>query len=215
MQSSIHDKTLVDSKRFDFILAYWVSHIVSPPVVAIVLTCGLTFKFSDNPLKALLWLLLAVPFMAVPPITYIKWLVYIGYLEDFYMPNRAKRLLPATVTVIWLFMGWGLLHYWQAPVIVDLLAYTIVVLVTILTLITLLWKVSFHSATIGAAVTGTLLFIGSSTWPVILFVPLVGWSRVRLKRHTPSQVIVGCLVGILTAVIMFEYSLIHNLFTLP
>ena len=66
----------------------------------------------------------------------------------------------------------------------------------------LFWKISFHGATITAAATATVLVAGSSAWPVLLLVPLVGWARVRLERHTPRQVIFGTLVGALIALIL-------------
>ena len=50
-------------------------------------------------------------------------------------------------------------------------------------------------------------------WPwmaLLLLVPLVGWARVRLKRHTLRQVIYGSLVGVLIALI-FVHSFLLDL----
>ena len=79
------------------------------------------------------------------------------------------------------------------------------ILMGILSLVTLFWKISFHGAAISAAATTTMMMAGSYAWPVVLLVPLVGWARIRLKRHTLRQVIYGSLVGALIALIF-----VHN-----
>jgi membrane-associated phospholipid phosphatase len=45
---------------------------------------------------------------------------------------------------------------------------------------------------------------GTTAFPitVTLLVPLVGWSRVRLRRHTLRQVTAGCLVGATLALLV-------------
>jgi len=81
------------------------------------------------------------------------------------------------------------------------------VLTGVLGIVTLFWKISFHGAAISAAATATVMMAGSWTWPVMLLVPLVGWSRIRLLRHTPRQVLYGSLVGGLIALMM-----VHSIF---
>jgi len=100
----------------------------------------------------------------------------------------------------------GLIRYWAAPQIVEAFVLVTIVLVGILSLVTLFWKISFHGATISAAATATVMVTGSYAWPVVLLIPLVGWSRIRLQRHTPRQVIYGSLVGALIAL-----SVVHGL----
>ena len=49
------------------------------------------------------------------------------------------------------------------------------------------------------AATVTVFFDAPYAWFVALLVPLVGWSRVRLRRHTTLQVVGGCVAGCLVA----------------
>jgi membrane-associated phospholipid phosphatase len=152
-----------------------------------------------------------VPFLVIPPLVYLLWLVRQGAIEDIYMPNRATRVRPLTVMMGWFFVCLGLIHYWEAPPLVEVLILLISMLVGVLSLVTLFWKISFHGATITAAATTTVMVSSSYyVWPVMLLVPLVGWSRIRLKRHTPRQVIYGSLVGALIALI-FVYGLLLRL----
>lgn len=56
-------------------------------------------------------------------------------------------------------------------------------------------KVSLHMA-FGALATTVLLFLGSVVgWVLLAFVPVLGWSRLRLGRHALAEVIAGTLAG--------------------
>lgn len=195
-------KSLTVIKNHDEAVARWISHVVSPHIVGVVLTSVIALHYGDRPLEILYWLALLVPLIVVPPLFYLLWLVHKGTLQDIYMPQREARLWPLTILMLWLFLCLGLVHYWQVPKIVEMFILSAAVLVGILSLITFFWKISFHGATITAAATTTVMVAGSAAWPVILLVPLVGWARIRLKRHTPRQVIYGSLVGALIALIL-------------
>lgn len=199
-------------KDNDEAIARWVSHVISPHIVGVVLVSVITINYSDNPIEVLLWLALLMPLIALPPLGYLIWLVHTGSLEDIYMPTRETRLRPLTVLVVWFFVCLMLIRYWEATPIVEVFVLATMVLVGVLSLVTLFWKISFHGATITAAATATMMVAGSYyAWPVILLIPLVGWSRIRLKRHTPRQVIYGSLVGALIALILVHGLIIRLL----
>lgn len=189
-------------KNKDEIIARWISHVVSPHIVGVVLTSAMALEYSPDPLKALLWLFGLMPLLVLPPLGYMMWLVRRGKLADIYMPERETRLRPLTLMMVWLLICWGLIRYWGAPSMVELFVLMATVMIGVLSLVTLFWKISFHGAAITAAATAIVLVAGSSAWPVMLLVPLVGWARVRLERHTPRQVIFGSLVGALIALIL-------------
>ncbi len=199
-------------KYHDEAIARWISHVISPHIVGVVLTSVITFSYSDNPLEVLVWLALLMPLLVLPPLGYLLWLVHQGALEDIYMPSRQTRLRPLTVLMVWFFICLGLIRYWEASPIVEAILLSTIVLVGILSLVTLYWKISFHGATITAAATATMMVAGSYyAWPVMLLIPLVGWSRIRLKRHTPRQVVYGSLVGALIALLLVHGLLLRLL----
>ncbi len=199
-------------KNNDEAIARWISHLISPHIVGVVITSVASLLYSDNPLEVFQWLALVIPLIVAPPLIYLFWLVHNGAIEDIYMPNRETRVRPLTVLIVWLLVCLGLIRYWAAPPIVESFVITAIVLVGILSLVTLFWKISFHGATISAAATATVMVAGSYyAWPVMLLVPLVGWSRVRLERHTPRQVIYGSLVGALIALIVVHGALLKAL----
>jgi membrane-associated phospholipid phosphatase len=209
VQASIR-KSVNIIKNNDKAIARWISHIMSPHIVGIVLVSAMAFQFSDDPRSIVLWLALVIPLLVVPPLIYLLWLVHRGTIEDIYMPNRKTRLRPLAVLMVWLLGCLGLIRYWEAPPVVESFVLAATILVGILSLVTLFWKISFHGAAISAAATTTVMVAGSYAWPVVLLVPLVGWARVRLKRHTLRQVIYGSLVGVLIALI-FVHSFLLDL----
>ncbi len=196
-------------------IARWVSHVVSPQVVAIAFTLFVTLTYSKNPWKAFGWLTLVVPFTTIPPTGYVLWLVHTGHLEDFYMPTRSTRLRPLIFMMIWLVICLKLIHYWQAPMVVGAIVSIATILVGILGLVTLFWKVSFHGAAISAVATTLLAVVGSSAWPMLFLILLVGWSRIRLKRHTPYQVVIGSLLGAFIALILVKYGTLSEVLSNP
>jgi membrane-associated phospholipid phosphatase len=189
-------------KNNDEAIARWVSHVISPHIVGVVLTALVSVYYSDNPVEVMKWLLLLIPLLVIPPLGYLFWLVHNGTIEDIYMPVRKTRIRPLTVLMIWLFICLGLIRYWAAPALVEMFVVATIVLVAILSVVTLFWKISFHGATITAAATATVMVAGTYALPLMLLVPLVGWSRIRLERHTPRQVIYGSLVGALMGLIL-------------
>ena len=68
-------------------------------------------------------------------------------------------------------------------------------------------KLSLHSAAM-AGCTAVLLW----TAPVIgvimaIIAPLVGWSRIRLKHHTPLQILIGWMVSMICVFVVFVLML--------
>ncbi|MDM8529452.1 phosphatase PAP2 family protein, partial [Anaerolineales bacterium HSG24] len=141
----------------------------------------------------------------------ILWLVRVGYLQDFYMPRRSKRLRPLIFLITWLLICLVEIRYWQAPLATEIVLLFTLMLTGTMSLITLFWKISFHVATISTAFVALVIVVGLKAWPVLLLIPLTAWSRVRLQRHTPHQVLMGCLIGILIALLMSQHPVVTRL----
>jgi membrane-associated phospholipid phosphatase len=198
-------------KQHDEAIARWVSHVVSPHIVGIIFTAVIAIQFSADPWETLGWVGMLMPVVVIPPFAYVVWLVHRGTLEDIYMPRRETRMRPLLMMMLWQLVCLALIRYWDAPAVVEALFMIILVMTGVLSIVTLFWKISFHGATISAAATLTVMMAGTWSWPIILLVPLVGWSRIRLLRHTPRQVIYGSLVGALMALVMLYGVLLRLL----
>lgn len=71
-------------------------------------------------------------------------------------------------------------------------------------LVTLVWKISLHTGVFASGVTFAALLWGENwLWPAALL-PLIAWSRLKLKKHTPAQVVVGAILGPAILLILFN-----------
>ena len=125
-------QTIQVIKDNDEVIARWISHVVSPHIVGIVVFSLITLNFSDRPLEVLSWVGLLVPLVVIPPFAYLLWQVRRGVVKDIYMPDRETRLRPLTVLMVWFFICLGLIRYWEAPRLVEVLILSITVLVGVL-----------------------------------------------------------------------------------
>jgi membrane-associated phospholipid phosphatase len=61
--------------------------------------------------------------------------------------------------------------------------------------ITLVWKISIHTAVAAGAVVVLALVFGPALLVLAPLVALSGWARVEVGDHTPAQVLAGAAVG--------------------
>jgi len=71
-------------------------------------------------------------------------------------------------------------------------------------LITLLWKISAHTAGIAGPTTALVLVFGAWLFPLYALSILMVWSRVKLRAHTLSQAISGMIVAITITILVFS-----------
>ena len=124
-------------------------------------------------------------------------LVRRGRASTFDLRERSERLLPASVTAFGSATAACALAELGGPRGVTHLAAGISIQMILLALLTLQWKVSYHTASATA-----LMVVGRSVSPdgmlapcLLLLAVCIAWARVYQRRHTPVQVIVGALTA--------------------
>ena len=181
------------SKPWDERLARIISDVGGPPVwslLAIVL-----IALTVNEPGVWRWLFIMLSIAMIPPLSFIVWLVKTGQVSDFDLSERNQRTKPYLVTLFCVAAAWLLMWLGGAPTLLVVLLGAQIIQTAIMLLITLVWKISIHGATSAAVATLAWALIGSLALPLGLSVPLIAWSRVRLKRHTPMQTVAGAVVG--------------------
>lgn len=174
-------------------IARWIAHIGSPPVMAAAsaFICATWLGTA----AAWRWASLHVVLTVLVPSGYVLWLLLRGYVSDIHMRARRERFWPMavmligiTVSVVWLRLG-------GAPRLLQVLAVVTLVQTAIFSLITARWKISLHSTSAANfAVLGWTLG-GAAGWFLPLVLPVIMWSRLRLRYHTLSQTVAGALLG--------------------
>ncbi len=187
-------------------LAYWVGQLFHPYFIGIP---TLAAVLSDAPLtQALGWLVLVVGIL-LPP------LILMGFLL-----KRRERFLyqRATRTPIYLTF-WGsllvclvILAVLNAPTtLIACIVALILWLPLQLAINTYVTKVSTHAAVMAGCMIG-LFLLEKLNHPLLLFgavaaVALTLWARVVTRNHTPHQVLMGLLAGVVPVLIVFQLML--------
>jgi len=110
--------------------------------------------------------------------------------------ERGERALPSAATAIGCAATWGWLQMSGAPSSISALTLGVAVQMALLAVLTMRWKVSYHSASacLLAAVSRMHQPPGI-TLALICLAVCVAWSRVHLGRHTLAQVAAGALTA--------------------
>jgi membrane-associated phospholipid phosphatase len=170
-----------------------VSGVLSPLSIAIAAVAVAGYAINDE--SALSWIALYIALSILPPTLYIMYLVRKGIVTDFHLNVRKERTKPflimtantAVVFLVMLLLG--------APKLILIVIATAVLQLFFMLLITLRWKISGHCTAVAGLVVLALALFGENLLPSTLLIPLVAWSRIRLKRHTPAQTVAGSFIG--------------------
>ncbi len=125
-------------------------------------------------------------------------------ITDFQLEDRRERILPfAFITVFYMIITGMFVFKLDISPVFNQIFVTITIIVLTITLITLYWKVSAHSAGVSGMMGFLLAFhikspLGNLMWPIfftVLVVGLVMSARLYLNVHRPREVHVGALIG--------------------
>lgn len=174
-------------------LAFAISLMGSPPMMALYAITAVALALGTQRiwLWAGLYLLLAV----LIPLIFLIVQVRLGNVTDMDIHLREQRQGALFATAFGSAVTWIAMAIWGAHEAVHFMVSLAVAQWLAIYLITLRWKISVHST----SAMGISLFVfrtfGVSVLPVFLTVPLVAWSRVKLRRHTPLQTLAGIGLG--------------------
>jgi membrane-associated phospholipid phosphatase len=145
--------------------------------------------------NACLWGVTYVVLAVALPMLQLAWLLRRGEVTGLDVPLREQRIRPFAFATACAMLGWLILWVNSAPVLMIALAGAVWLQTLIILAVTLRWKISVHCTTAAGMATMTWCLLGMR-WPMVLCVPLIAWSRIRLRRHTPSETVGGAILGL-------------------
>ena len=158
-------------------IATIISHIFDPFVMLAVVFVVLLSHTQ-------IFLPAFIGMVVVPFVLYVI-AVQTKFVSDWDMRDRRER--PKIVWPLVVIEGVCVMifHLWfLVPIFVSIVGFAV---------ITHFWKISGHAMAAALATGIVVVTYGWAWWPVLLIVPIVGWSRVIRKNHTTLQVIAGAL----------------------
>ena len=177
------------------VAARCVSIVGHPFAMTMVMVLGTALHFS-TPREALRTLLFVTLIALLPVAALMVRQVRRGSWTNVDASNRAERPLLFVVGIAALAVLLGAVLVFRPGSFLIRGTVGVLIMFVVCAVATRWVKVSLHMA-FGALATTTLLFIGSPAgWVLLAVMPVLAWSRLALKRHSPAEVAIGLLVGI-------------------
>ena len=183
----------------EYLWAFVASLLLSPPVVWAVWVFAIAWTSKADLHLNLRFAMLFAFAVCAAPILFVTFMVRNGRISDLHMRESRERYIPYSIAIIG-----GLLCaiiFWQygADPVLYLLTLVTIVELALMLIGTLFIHISFHAAGMASVISATTLIFGIGVG--LLFLPLlllVALARLVLGRHTPAQIILGALIGVLT-----------------
>jgi len=175
------------------------------PFVVVVPTMVIAMVAQGNTLwQSLFWTILSVCIVIFPMLVVIYKGVRSGRFSDASISVREQRSGLYTLAAILLVLLLAVLVLGRSPLIlIACLISAILATVTGFAINQRFTKLSLHS--IGMAGCATVLLLVVPIWGIVMTISalLVGWARMRLKHHTPLQILLGWMVSAFSVLIVF------------
>jgi len=170
---------------------------VTSPFVVIAVTATLIVLLLHPPLEQLLlWTGITVLCTAVVPFVFVYQLWRRGRISDIHVAIREQRFAPFVAALVSTAAGMVALYAVGAPRQLVALGCVYLAVGSLLTLISLRWKISMHCAVLASCLVALALIGYPHMLYALLSLPLVIWARVQRQRHTVAQCLVPVLIGL-------------------
>ena len=188
-------------------IAVTISVLFNPfllPIASILIIVWLSVATMQ---QGLLWMVVVILFASVLPMLFILLLFRLGQLSDFRLTVREQRAKPLIFSLVSALVGSGILHILDVPREIVWLCIACIINGVVLTLVTQVWKISFHSGVAAGCMTGLATLIGSQFVYLFILLPFIAWARVHRKRHTYLQTIIAAPIAVASTAGVLQLAL--------
>ena len=188
-------------------IAVTISVLFNPfllPLVSILLIVRTSVPTMQ---QGLLWMVIVILFASVLPMIFILLLFRRGQLSDFRLTVREQRAKPLIFSLVSALVGIGILYFLDVPREIIWLCIACVINGVVLTLITQVWKISFHSGVAAGCMTGLATLINSQFVYLFILLPFIAWARVHRKRHTFLQTLIAAPIAVANTAVVLQLAL--------
>ncbi len=186
-------------------IANLISRIFEPTVALVIFTGIAAFRSGLSPVN-LFWFFMALITLMLGPVMAVRlWLMKTKRVSDWHITNRKERIVPLVFLLASSMVFYLVVVQFHNRMVSTLFLLYIIWMIGFF-LITLFWKISGHTSVITLTTCMIVLWYGWIWWPVLFLIPLVSWSRFKLKHHTLAQVIAGVVYSLIIIVLYFLYN---------
>lgn len=188
-------------------MAEIISYVFHPLLVVVPTQVIAMVQLGSTVWEAIFWTVLSVAIVNLPMALLLFWGVRSGKYSDASVSIREQRTSIYAVGGTCLVILLAVLIIGKAPVVIIACLVSAVIATVLGYWINRYTKLSLHSAAM-AGCTAVLLWTAPLIGVVMaIFAPLVGWARIRLKHHTPVQILIGWMVSMICVFVVFRLML--------
>ena len=182
-------------------LARWISILFDSSILSLPIFLALGYVSSQT--SGLLW---AIPMLLIVtgiPLAYLLIGIQRGWVSDMELSKCEERQNFIFVSLSSDLLALGILQLANGPQLLGVIILTYLCLGTVMFSTSIFWKISMHMAGVGGFSTALVFVFGAAAGWAFLSLPLVAWSRLHRRKHTPAQLVAGALVGIAVTLFVF------------
>jgi hypothetical protein len=183
-------------------VARLISFILNPLAVIVLVPFFLIFRTTNDLVSAIDWTVYTLAFLLIIA-AFIFYNVRKGVFTDYDVSKREQRPLLFMVAIILSILYLIGLFLFDAPSILFVVTFGIILGILIASIINNWIKASMHVATITALITAMAIVYDGYYYLLLFFVPVVAYIRVRAKRHTVPETIAGAIFGGSLSILMY------------
>jgi len=185
-------------------LARWVSILFDSSVLSIPIF--LAFGWIEAGISGLGWATLTLVIVTGIPLAYLLLGRRRGWVSDLEMTKRSERPRFILVSLSSDVLALLVLHALGGPFLLTVIVLTYFCLAITMLSISSFWKISLHMAGVSGFSTALLFVFGIPALGAFLSLPLVAWARLRRRKHSPAQLVVGAILGALVTTLVFAWN---------
>jgi hypothetical protein len=179
------------SKSISNKIARIISTLFVPPSFTILIFTFFAFYLESESLKIIATLSVAYLLGFTAPIILFFILRKKKLLADGDASVKEERTLPFSIAIIFYVIGLIILIYFQVNIISIAFWFCYISNTIITIFINRHWKISAHAMGAAGPFAALVFLLGVSALYFSIIVILIGWARIKLKCHTPAQVLAG------------------------
>jgi len=183
-----------------------VSNIFHPWAILVPVIALAAYQTANGSAEWVKWALLAlVPAIVFPPI-YVK----IRAISRGGRTQKISRSLvrndPDQLFIMTALFGVPsalILYYFDGPRSLLSIILGVTAVMFVISLVNLKYRASFHMSMVTSMLTALWFLFGPISLITFLVIPVLGVSRYQMGEHTPNQMVIGFLIGLVVSSTIF------------
>ena len=175
-------------------LARIISLVFNPISIAFFAPFFLVYKTSHDMISAVHWTMYTLVFLMA-----LSFFAIIGVKKkiftDLDVSKREQRPVMYLMSIICCAVYLVSLFFLHGPFILYILTIGVILGVSFLSIINRRIKASIHVAAITSLILPVAVSYGHYYLLLLFLIPLVIWARLKTKRHTLPEIVVGGTIG--------------------